>query len=556
MASRQGSSKKKTPRKKEARDRNSTYSCHRLKGGVVLWWILTACVCYAVVWIVTFAFHVHIVVDHGQLIIQLIQNDTSIAAGSEDSYLTHFGTPVDVAKRSFMRRQQHEQLANKHPTRRHPQSAHINFLDKEFHPLGDKRDHIIHSRDGGLYRIGRGGMLQKLSSKKTTTQNSTIRDSYAPTGGALPVLERGVFSGDSYQRLGEWPEVDQFQCLRKNTSDPQSDPYFEWQKRAPYVIILGAMKGGTQALTTHLWQHERFVKQDVSMELHFFGHLDYQQSPRGIPIGSNQKAYAYRFQKSHSGLFDPHTRPPRTSAKPHVLAIDSTPYYLLMSDVVPQAICCVAPWAKLVALLRDPVDRILSHYRYLHESRWRSGKAMVDWDAWIHADLQLLRETGVWQDWTKVDFDTFSGSVQEFQAWKRYVHHEQNVQYVVGRGMYAIQLEHYYKVWAACPRMQQYSPDSPPLKAVKSEEFARNTNRVYNEILKFLQLDPVNLTDTKAKHETMKLSSEIPMPAHIRQELQAFYRPYNQRLYKLLNWTASMQWPLTPQDDFKSQEKL
>ncbi|KAL7577553.1 hypothetical protein ACA910_015083 [Epithemia clementina (nom. ined.)] len=546
-----------------------------------LWIVLCACACYSGIWIFTTAFglvHFFDVPFGQQGYHPLVKLNSTVLLGddSSKSYLQNFGTPNGVVERSRLRRETihdgdrtnnkdwnkwHSEIIRRQQIKTQPEGLgkYINYLDgrKEFHPPHDARDQIIRDPDGNKYRVAKTGMLQKMpsitdlkSSNKKVTNNTR---SYAPFGGELPQPQNSL-SRSVVERFGEWPRVDQFKCLDTSTSTNirsffqtrdngknhnNTKPYFEWQTRAPYAIILGTMKGGTQALTTYLWQHKRFAKQDEGMEIHFFGMLDYHQSSLGIPVRENQKAYAYRYQKSHSKFFLPR-KSSRTVALPNALALDSTPYYLLASDIVPQAICCVAPWAKLIAILRHPIDRVESHYRYLHESRWRSGRAMVDWETWIHHDLQLLRETGVVQDWNKVNFEEYSGSAEEFEAWKRYVHQDKNSQYVVGRGLYAIQVQHYLQVLAACPSINPRSAMS--FMAVQSEEFRQHTNRVYNRVLEFLNLPPHNLTDAGAKHKTKKLGDEIPMPSHIQRELQDFYRPYNHRLYKLLNWTSSLEW--------------
>ena len=499
-------------------------------------------------------------------------------------YGQHYGPAEGVEERGRMRREQHHakilpgtniygHSPDEHePLQRPRNRRHVNFLDrwKESHPPTGDKNAIIHTEHDGSYQVDRTGMLQRipgssLASHTATEKKKEEQRGYAPSGGSLP-KPRSILVQSSTRLLttfGQWSQVDQFTCLRhanasssfssnqtSGDSHHKEAPYLEWQTRAPYLIILGAMKGGTQALTSYLWQHERFVKKDKGMEIHFFGNLDYQQSPMGIPILENQQAYANRFQKSHRNLFVSDKKS-RSLAKPNGLAVDSTPYYLMGSDQIPQAICCVTPWAKLIAILRHPVERVESHYRYLHNSRWQNQKAMVDWDAWISYDLHLLRETGVVQDWTRVNFEEYSGSVAEFEAWKRYLHHEENCQQIVGRGLYAIQLEHYFKVLKACRRIREgvfadvgSSPSSasPSLMVVQSEEFRRDTNRVYNRILQFLDLPSHNLTDIRAKHKTEKRHG-IPMPSHIRKELQSFYRPYNERLYKLLNWSSpSLVW--------------
>jgi hypothetical protein len=49
-----------------------------------------------------------------------------------------------------------------------------------------------------------------------------------------------------------------------------------------------------------------------------------------------------------------------------------------------------------------------------------SRRGFSTFDDFCAMDIRVLQETGVIQDWTVVDFDTFSGSSQEFKAWSTY----------------------------------------------------------------------------------------------------------------------------------------
>ena len=152
---------------------------------------------------------------------------------------------------------------------------------------------------------------------------------------------------------------------------------------------------------------------------------------------------------------------------------------------------------------------------------------MVDWKVWIEDDLKLLRKAGVVQDWNEVDFGSFAGSDAEMLAWKRYIRNP-NSQMLVGRGLYAIQLEHYFAV------MDKAGKPRSDLLIVRSEELRQQTQEVYNKILDFLDLPLHSLRDSSEKHETPQ--GAMPLPKDLRRKLEQFYEPYNQRLYKLLGW--------------------
>lgn len=351
---------------------------------------------------------------------------------------------------------------------------------------------------------------------------------FADTGGELP-----SDPNPNYSNPKTWDALDNFACLHQ-----QAQPVYAWQTQAPYAILLGAMKAGTQALMYYLQQHPNVTTSQG--ETHFFNSPDwFTSTPQGISQVQNQKAYANKMQRVHPDLFVDTTTSATiktTTIKPNLIAMDSTPYYLLASDRVPHYITCVAPWAKLIAILRNPVERAASHYRYLAQARARNHKPMVSWERWVQHDFQLLQQAGVVvrddgnaTSTTQASFG--SSQDDELQAWKRYVRRP-NSQHLLGRGLYALQLEQYY---AALDRTGRPRSD---LHVILSEDLRHHTQRTYDELLRFLNLPPHTLRDVRLQHETTK-DVGAPMPDHVRAHLEQFYAPYNQRLFRLLNWNTS-----------------
>ena len=84
------------------------------------------------------------------------------------------------------------------------------------------------------------------------------------------------------------------------------------------------------------------------------------------------------------------------------------------------------------------------------------------------------------------------------------------------RGLYVIQIEHYLSA------MDRVGKPRSDLFVLQSEAFRRNRQKEYNKLLK--------------KHTTTTTEHSIPMPESIRKRLSELYRPYNERLFKLLGW--------------------
>ena len=164
----------------------------------------------------------------------------------------------------------------------------------------------------------------------------------------------------------------------------------------PNFLIIGAMKSGTTALYYYLEQHPEIYMSPVK-EPNFFSSQEqenaadavthigsYQHLFRGV---SGEKAIG---EASHSYLYDP-----RAAAE----------------------IRSYIPGAKLIATLRNPIDRAYSHFLYMV----RSGTEPLDDFA------QALREEEVG------------------------IHKERTFQDYIGRGLYYDQLE---RCFGTFPREQ------------------------------------------------------------------------------------------------------
>lgn len=175
---------------------------------------------------------------------------------------------------------------------------------------------------------------------------------YSSTGGPLPTDDH-----PTYPNPLSWPSIDNGTCTETSVR-----PVFQWLKRAPYAILIGVMKGGTHALSEYLWTHPSVcAPTDNAHELHFFDGSVFRRNEHGISQRYNQLEYARLIQRKYSCLFQSGQKP---------ITIHDSPRYMLWSDRIPDAIFCVTPWAKLLAVLRNPVERAVSHYRFQDEGRF------------------------------------------------------------------------------------------------------------------------------------------------------------------------------------------
>ena len=121
--------------------------------------------------------------------------------------------------------------------------------------------------------------------------------------------------------------------------------------RFPDALIIGVRKGGTRALINFLSTHPRVVK--AKGEVHFFDKAD--KFNRGINYYLSQL-------------------PPVQDGS---ILLEKTPAYFI-TPTAPDAIHLFHPGVKLILIVRDPVDRIVSSYAQLLEKHVQKGESYPD----------------------------------------------------------------------------------------------------------------------------------------------------------------------------------
>ena len=127
----------------------------------------------------------------------------------------------------------------------------------------------------------------------------------------------------------------------------------------PSFLIIGAQKCGTTALLRALRLHP-LVLAPVRKEIHYFDH-GYDRGPR--------------WYRSHF--------PARRGAA--YVTGEASPSYL-MHPLAPSRAAAFDPDMKLVAILRDPVERALSH----HAMTTRKGQETLPFEAAVDAEAERL----------------------------------------------------------------------------------------------------------------------------------------------------------------------
>jgi hypothetical protein len=211
----------------------------------------------------------------------------------------------------------------------------------------------------------------------------------------------------------------------------------------PDFLIIGAQKGGTTSLYYYLAQHPH-VSPAVHKEVHFF------ENPSRR--GKGERWYRSFFpSKLYLACRE-------FVLQGKVLTGEATPYMSYIN--APRLVHCVKPEAKLILLLRNPVDRALSHY--MHVCRSAPGLETLTFSEAIRAEPLRIQ--------------------QDIDAIERDEWHDDILHRMLGyvrRGLYA---QHLQQWLALFPRENIY--------VVESEKFYRNPALVTQEVAAFLGLSP------------------------------------------------------------------
>ncbi len=230
------------------------------------------------------------------------------------------------------------------------------------------------------------------------------------------------------------------------TDPPAGNRLTAFARLAPSFLILGAQRSGTTSLYGYLGAHPE-VLPAMRKEVHYF---DFQH-------GKGRNWYLAHFPTSH----------PLRRRGVSTLTGEATPYYLV-HPLAPARVQAFDAAMKLIAILRDPVERAWSHYR--HEVS--QGVEHLSFEAALDDESQRLR-----------------GAEQQLRTAPHYYSHAHHHFSYVDRGLYAKHLQAWLDRF---PRRQ--------LLILHSEDLFRDADRVANQVFSFLGLPPYRLPDEVVPH--------------------------------------------------------
>ena len=178
---------------------------------------------------------------------------------------------------------------------------------------------------------------------------------------------------------------------------------------------------------------------------------------------------------------------------------EASPYYLF-HPLAPKRIAQLLPNVRLIALLRNPVDRAISHY-------WHEVKLGVETLPMEQA-LDPETETARLHQETKRllrDETYFSQPHMHFSY--------------LSRGRYAEQIQTYHRYFS-----------ESQLLILPSEELFAHTQATFDSVLNFIGLPPHTLADVDVRNP----GSYDRQDQDTRQRLASYFESHNQRLYDYL----------------------
>lgn len=248
----------------------------------------------------------------------------------------------------------------------------------------------------------------------------------------------------------------------------------------PTFIIFGVSRSGTRSLNKYLNQHTS-IRMASRPEVHFFNKSDnFHQGINWYKSFFPTKVYRDLFES-------------RTKSK--LQCGDATPDYMYNPNS-PERIKKYLPDVKLIAVLRNPIDRAYSHYHYMVRTR----REDLSFDEAIKNEKNRIEDDLLMHNY---DGDNY----------RRYSY--------LRRGIYVNQLETWYN---AFPKQR--------ILIIKSEDLANDDSiqKTLDEVFEFL-----NVSTFKIKNKgKVNIGKYPPMNSKLRKELSDYFRPHNLKLSSFL----------------------
>jgi hypothetical protein len=246
----------------------------------------------------------------------------------------------------------------------------------------------------------------------------------------------------------------------------------------PDFIIIGAQKSGTTSLYSYLSQHPQLVP-SINKEVHFF---DGGLNPNVDTFDKGEVWYRAHF-------------PLNRNMSNNKKTFESSPLYIF-NPFAPQRISDLIPEVKLIAILRNPVERTISHY--FHEKR-NDRESLPIMEA-LQSEEKRLKPV--------IDKQDYKNNIFIRHSYK-------------SRGLYHEQLKRYLN----------YFPMSNIL-VINSASLFTHPHDTLRRIFQFVGVD-TEFTISNLKLRNIG-SNRNAIDPDVYEYLEDYFWPHNQALYKLI----------------------
>jgi len=264
----------------------------------------------------------------------------------------------------------------------------------------------------------------------------------------------------------------------------------------PTFIIIGAVRSGTTSLYEYLENHPN-VLPPIKKETAFFNYA-YHENPKWYRMYFPSIYEKIDYHQSYEKFF---------------ISGEATPAYLI-DPRVPSRISKILPDIKLIILLRNPIDRALSHFHH----NVLTGIEKLSFEQSIKSERDRINSS--FEKIKKEQSSYNENSISYFLRMLRFKPETYFKFSYLHTGHYFEHLKNWFNVFS-----------KEQLMIIKSEDFFDQPKMVFRQVQEFLGLQYFEL-------ERYWHAWEIkypPMDNDLREYLKKYFAPHNQKLYKFLN---------------------
>ncbi len=257
----------------------------------------------------------------------------------------------------------------------------------------------------------------------------------------------------------------------------------------PSLLLLGAQKAGTTTLYEYLITHPQVLPNRSWKEVRFFDVPENYQQGFG--------AYLRNF-------------PTRLEARGRI-TLDASPSCLYFPQVPDLINKDLGSEIRMIALLRNPVDRAYSAWKMYHSFATNSANV-----------AEVNRRIADRRSFAEAIDQELNGRTSANLYPYAYV----------GRGLYADQIENYYRVF-----------DRRNLLILDFRRLNTDLSNLLDEVTRFLDIAPFTATQKAqlgtTRHNQGLAREKSPHDEQTIQTLRDFFRPHNNRLEQLIGWNMN-----------------